>query len=70
MNKKSVLLELGVGMRYPGIIRFPFEKVAMYQQKCVLYRINESISQIPEELSDKAYEVHSNSVNFCRNEFV
>lgn len=70
MNKKSVLLELGVGMRYPRIIRFPFEKVAMYQQKSVLYRVNESISQIPEELSDKAYELHRSSVNFCRNEFV
>ncbi len=70
LNKKTVLLELGVGMQFPGIIRFPFEKTCFYNNKAILYRINGMLPQVPVELAEKAYEVNENAVVFCRNEFV
>lgn len=70
LNKKTVLLELGVGMQFPQIIRFPFEKTCFYNNKATFYRINKSFSQLPVEIVDKAYEVNTNAVAFCRNEFV
>ena len=70
MNKNIVLIELGCTMHYPGIIRFPFEKIGLYQNKASLFRINESISQIPADIAGKAYEIHENAVTYVRNTFV
>lgn len=39
MNHKMVLLEIGEGMRFPTIIRSPFERIASFQQKADLYCI-------------------------------
>ncbi len=39
MNHKIVLLEIGEGNRFPTIIRSPFEKIALFQQKADLYYI-------------------------------
>lgn len=39
-NKKVVLLEIGVGFNTPGIIRFPFEQMALNNSKTILIRIN------------------------------
>lgn len=39
MNHKLVLLEIGEGMRFPTIIRSPFERIALFQQKADLYYI-------------------------------
>ena len=30
LNRKLLILELGVGMQYPSVIRWPFEKIAFY----------------------------------------
>lgn len=40
LNKKIVLLELGVGFNTPGIIRFPFEQLASTYKNITLIRIN------------------------------
>lgn len=39
MNHKMVLLEIGEGNRFPTIIRSPFERIALFQQKADLYYI-------------------------------
>ena len=39
MNHKMVLLEIGEGNRFPTIIRSPFERIALFQQKADLYCI-------------------------------
>ena len=39
LNHRIVLLELGEGTRFPSIIRNPFERIAMFQQKADLYYI-------------------------------
>ena len=37
LNKKVLILELGVGLVFPSVIRWPFEKIAFYNQKEVIY---------------------------------
>lgn len=38
-NHRMVLLEIGEGNRFPSIIRNPFQRIALFQQKADLYRI-------------------------------
>lgn len=40
LNHKMVLLEIGEGNRFPTIIRSPFERIALFQQKADLYCID------------------------------
>ena len=64
VNKKLCVLELGVGMEYPTVIRFPFEKIIYYNQKAFLYRIHSSLSQIGEEIAGRGMSVKENPVDF------
>lgn len=40
MNHKMVRLEIGEGNRFPSIIRNPFQRIALFQQKADLYCID------------------------------
>lgn len=64
LNKKLVILELGEGFKYPTVMRWPFEKVAFFNQKACLYRVNRHLSQVPEELGERAVGVDGDSVEF------
>lgn len=64
MNRRIVLIEAGVDFTLPGIIRWPFEKMAFYNNKAYLFRIHERLSQISEELHGKACAVPQNAVSF------
>lgn len=69
LNRKLCILELGVGMNLPNIIRWPFEKVAFYNRKASFFRINGSLYQMTENLSDKGISIGVNAVDFlcgCR----
>lgn len=71
LNKKICILELGVEMNLPNIIRWPFEKVAFYNQKADFFRINGSIYQMTEELSGKGISIAENAIDFlmeCREQ--
>lgn len=61
LNRKLCVLELGVGMEYPTIIRWPFEKTVFLNQKAVFIRVNERLFQLPEELSGKGISVQANA---------
>lgn len=52
-NKKTVLLELGVGYNTPTIIRFPFERLTYQQKQTYLIRINKEYSEPIEENAGK-----------------
>ena len=69
LNRKLVILELGVGMKFPSVIRWPFEKVAMLNMKAVLYRVNGKLPQLPEEIKDKGVSINENAVDFINNHF-
>lgn len=55
VNKNLCILELGVGMNYPSVIRWPFEKIAFYNQKAELFRVHSRLYQISEEIKDRGY---------------
>lgn len=65
VNKKLCILELGVGFEYPTVIRFAFEKIAYFNQKCEMFRVHEKLAQLTPEIKDKCTAVHENAVNLC-----
>ncbi len=70
LQKKVCILELGVGFRYPSIIRWPFEKIAFLNQKADFVRIHHKLYQLSEELKEKGVSIPENAVDFLRNTFV
>lgn len=64
LNKKLCILELGVNLVFPSIIRWPFEKVAFYNQKATFIRVNETLYHMSEELKDKGIAVAQNSIDW------
>lgn len=57
LNRNTVLLELGENYKDPSLIRWPFEKTAMLNNKAYLFRVHKIFSQMPEELSGKSCPV-------------
>lgn len=70
VNKKLCVLELGVGLEYPKIIRFPFEKIVFYNQKAFMYRIHPVIYQLGEEIGDRGAGIKGDPVDFMIKGFV
>lgn len=66
VNKKLCVLELGVGMKYPTVIRWPFEKVVFFNQKSVLYRVHSKLFQMTEELKERGYGICSSPIEFLK----
>ncbi len=67
LNHRVIILELGVGMQFPSVIRFPFEKAAFFNQKAEFYRINERLYHMTEELRGKGYGISQNAIDCLRN---
>lgn len=66
LNRKLLILELGVGMQCPSVIRWPFEKIAYYNQKALFYRVNEKLYQLSEELKGKGISICENSIDWLQ----
>lgn len=66
LNKELTVLELGVGMSFPTVIRWPFEKTVFLNQKAVMYRIHSRLYQVTEEIKDKAYGIQKDPVIFVK----
>lgn len=66
LNKKLCILELGVDLTYPSIIRWPFEKVAFYNQKAHFIRVNERLYHMSEEINEKGISVPVNAVEWLQ----
>lgn len=67
LNRKLCVLELGVGFKFPQVIRFPFEKVAAYNKKASLIRVNSKFPQLPEEMSQRGVSIAESPVQFLLN---
>lgn len=67
MNKKLVVLELGVGMNLPQVIRWPFEKAVFYNKKASLIRVNDKFYHMTEELKNQGYAIKKNAVDWLQN---
>lgn len=66
LNRKLVVLELGVSMRFPTVIRWPFEKAAFFNNKATFVRVNEKLYQLTEELKEKGYGIPQNAIDWLR----
>ncbi len=64
VNKKLCILELGAGMEFPSIVRWPFEKVCFYNQKSVFWRVHSSLFQLSEEIKMRGKSVKSDPLTF------
>ena len=64
LNRNVLILELGVGLKYPGVIRFPFEKAAYFNKKADFIRVHGRLYQMTEELGDKGISIAQNAVGF------
>lgn len=62
LNHKLCILELGVGFQSPQVIRWPFEKTALFNLKSCLVRINGTFPQLPEHLGKRGISVSKNAV--------
>lgn len=68
LNKKLCILELGADLTYPSIIRWPFEKIAFYNNKAHFVRVNERLYHMSEEIKDKGISVPKNAVQWLLEE--
>lgn len=69
LNKRLCVLELGVGMKYPTVIRWPFEKAAFFNQKSSFIRVHHSLYQMSEQLTQKGVSIPENSLDFLVHRF-
>jgi hypothetical protein len=68
VNKKVLLLELGVGLDYPTVIRWPFEKLAFVNEKAHLVRVHERLFHHTPEIAEKTDSIKMNSVDYILQE--
>ena len=64
VNKKLCIVELGVGMEFPSIIRWPMEKVCFYNKKSKFFRVHSTLYQLSEEIQERGISVKENPINF------
>ncbi len=70
LNKNLCVIECGVGMKLPSVIRWPFEKTVFYNQKAKMIRIHKKFYQINEEVAQRAYACKANAVQLFADENV
>lgn len=64
LSEELLVLELGVGFQKPEVIRFPFEKIAFYNQKAFLCRVHHAFPQLPQELRGRGVSFAENAVDW------
>lgn len=64
LNHELFVLELGVGMRFPSVIRWPFEKAAFFNRKAYFCRIHEKLYQLTKEISEKGCGISKKSIDW------
>lgn len=67
VNKSLLILELGVGMNYPSVIRFPFEKIAMFNKKSKMIRVHPTLAFSTPEIKDTCECISADPVAFLRD---
>lgn len=70
IDKKLVLIELGVGFNTPSIIRWPFERITKDHPNAKLVRMNIEYPEVPDEILDKSLCFHSDiakTINDLKN---
>lgn len=73
LAKKLLVIELGEGFNNPNLIKWPFERIVMINEKAHFYRVHSTFYQIPPEINKKSvtfkydsYEVLKMLVNIVK----
>ena len=66
LAKKLVIVELGEDISHPNVIRWPFERIVMINQKAKMYRVHSTFYQIPKEIGDRACAFEMNGAQFIK----
>ena len=66
LAKKLVIVELGEDFSNPNVIRWPFERFVMINQKAKMYRVHSTFYQIPKEIGDRACAFEMNGAQFIK----
>lgn len=64
LNHRLLLLELGVSMGFPTVVRMPFERIVAYNQKAFLSRVNEKLWQLPADFLSKGVGISKNAIDW------
>ena len=64
LNRKVCLLELGVGLKYPGVIRWPFEKITFVNNKAIMYRVHNMLYQTTPEMGEKCIGIKADALEY------
>lgn len=64
LNRRVCILELGVNLDYPSVIRFPFEKMGYYNQKAFFIRVNDRLYHLTKELHGKGAAIAKNAIDW------
>lgn len=63
LNKELRIIELNVGLKYPNVIRWPFEKITFVNNKAKLIRVHKSLYQGTEEIKGKCVSVKGDALD-------
>ena len=66
LAKKIVIVELPEDFSNPNVIRWPFERIVMINQKAKMYRVHSTFYQIPKEIGDRACAFEMNGAQFIK----
>lgn len=66
LAKKLVIVEPGEDFSNPNVIRWPFERIVMINQKAKMYRVHSTFYQIPKEIGDRACAFEMNGAQFIK----
>ena len=66
INKKLCILEFGVGLQHPGVIRFAFDKLAYYNLKSEFYRVHENLYQHTAENHERGISISMNALDLMQ----
>ena len=64
LNHSLCVLELGVGLKFPTVVRFPFEKIVFVNNKAIMIRVNRKLYQSTEELKNKCVGIKADPIDY------
>lgn len=67
VNKPLLILEVGVDLTYPTVIRFAFEKLAFFNKKSKMYRIHPSLAFATPDIRENCECIQTSPVEFLKN---
>lgn len=67
VNQRLLVLELGEDFQTPTVIRWPFEKIILFNQKAYMYRVNQRYAQLADGMKERAAAYSENSTEWIKH---